>query len=168
MLLRGHTPLAQVRGAYNAVSVTGDAVGDTLYYGKGAGQMPTASAVAADIIDLAIGRSQRPFQTLRLWAEDGPRLKIRPPATMRSRFYLRVLVDDKPGVLSQVCGMLAAEEVSITSVIQHESPDRSEGQRVQLVVMTHNAATGRFRTACERIDQLGVIGGPCVYYPVED
>ncbi|MBY0232375.1 MAG: homoserine dehydrogenase [Gemmataceae bacterium] len=168
VLLRRHTPLAQVRGAYNAVSVTGDAVGDTLYYGKGAGQMPTASAVAADIIDLAIGRSQRTFQTLRLWAEDGPRLRIRPPATMRTRFYLRVLVDDAPGVLAQVCGALAAEEVSIASVIQHESPDRSEGQRVQLVIMTHNAATGRFRAACDRIDRLGVIGGPCVHYPVED
>ena len=168
VLLRRHTPLAQVRGAYNAVSVTGDAVGDTLYYGRGAGQMPTASAVTADIIDLAIGRSQRTFQTLRLWTEDGPRLTIRPAATMRTRFYLRVLVDDKPGVLSQVCGMLAAEEVSIASVIQHEAPDKATGQRVQLVIMTHNAATGRFRAACERIDRLDVVGHPSVYYPVED
>ncbi len=167
VLLRRHTPLAQVRGAYNAVSVTGDAVGDTLYYGKGAGQMPTASAVTADIIDLAIGRSQRTFQTLRLWSENGPRLKIRPPATMRSRFYFRALVDDRPGVLAEVCGVLAANDVSITSVIQHEAPEQP-CQRVQLVIMTHTATTGAFRTAVDRIGQLPSVGGPPVYYPVED
>jgi homoserine dehydrogenase len=167
VLLRRNTPLAQVRGAYNAVSVTGDAVGDTLYYGKGAGQMPTASAVTADIIDLAIGRSQRTFQTLRLWSENGPRLKVRPPATMRSRFYFRALVDDKPGVLSQVTGVLAANDVSITSVIQHEAPEQP-CQRVQLVIMTHTATTGLFRSAVEWIGRLPAVGSPPVYYPVED
>jgi homoserine dehydrogenase len=160
--------MAQVRGAFNAVSVTGDAVGHTLYYGRGAGQMPTASAVTADIIDLAIGRSQRTFQTLRLWSENGPRLKLRPPATMKSRFYLRALVDDRPGVLAAVCGVLAAQDVSIASVIQHEAPDEAEGQKVQLVIMTHTSPTGKFRAACEQIGQLKSVGGPCVYYPVED
>ena len=63
VLLRRHTPLAQVRSAYNAIHVTGDAVGDTLFYGQGAGEMPTASAVVADLIDLAIDRTQRVFQT---------------------------------------------------------------------------------------------------------
>lgn len=167
VLLRRHTPLAQVRGAYNAISVTGDAVGDTLYYGKGAGQMPTASAVTADIIDLAIGRSQRTFQTLRLWSENGPRLKIRPPATMRSRFYFRALVDDKPGVLSEVTGVLAANDVSITSVIQHEAPEQPR-QRVQLVILTHTATTGAFKSAVEWIGRLPSVGAPPVYYPVED
>src|SRR5207302_1432873 len=69
VLLRHAAPLAQVRGAYNAVQVVGDAVGDTLYYGPGAGALPTASAVTADLIDLAVGRAQRTFQTLRLWAD---------------------------------------------------------------------------------------------------
>ncbi len=73
VLLRRAAPLAQVRGAYNAIYVVGDAVGDALFYGQGAGQMPTASAVTADLIDLAIGRSQRTFQTLRLWAPNGAR-----------------------------------------------------------------------------------------------
>src|SRR5205807_7249775 len=91
VLLRHQTPLAQVRGAYNAIHVVGDAVGDTLYYGQGAGPMPTASAVVADLIDLAVGRAQRTFQTLRLWSDNGSQISVQPSATVRSRFYLRVL-----------------------------------------------------------------------------
>jgi homoserine dehydrogenase len=168
VLLHRHTPLAQVRGAYNAISVVGDAVGDTLYYGKGAGQMPTASSVAADLIDLAIGRTQRTFQTLRLWSGDGPVPKVRPPGTVRSRFYLRLLVDDQPGVLAEVAGVLAEHHISIASVIQHEATDEAEGQRVQLMIMTHTALAGSFRAACDRLDRLACVGGPSVHYPVED
>jgi homoserine dehydrogenase len=168
VLLHRHTPLAQVRGAYNAISVVGDAVGDTLYYGKGAGQMPTASSVAADLIDLAIGRTQRTFQTLRLWSGDGPVPKVRPAGTVRSRFYLRLLVDDQPGVLAEVAGVLAEHHISIASVIQHEATDEAEGQRVQLMIMTHTALAGSFRAACDRLDHLACVGGPSVHYPVED
>ncbi|NBO92713.1 MAG: homoserine dehydrogenase [Planctomycetia bacterium] len=167
VFLRKSSPLAQVRGPYNAIYVNCDAVGDTLFYGRGAGQMPTASAVTADIIDLAIGRSQRTFQTLRLWTRNGERLELRPPETVRTRFYLRAMVADKPGTLSEVCGVLASQQVSIASVIQHEVPD-AEDQRVQLVIMTHNSPTGNFRAACERLNQLSCVSGPCVYYPVED
>src|SRR5207244_12840326 len=100
VLLRHQTPLAQVRGASNAIHVVGDAVGDTLYYGQGAGQMPTASAVVADLIDMAVGRAQRTFQTLRLWSGNGNDITLRPAAAVRSRFYLRALVEDRPGVLA--------------------------------------------------------------------
>ncbi|MFQ3649116.1 MAG: homoserine dehydrogenase [Gemmataceae bacterium] len=168
VLLRQQTPLAQVRGPYNAIYVNGDTVGDTLFYGRGAGQMPTASAVTADIIDLAIGRSQRTFQTLRLWTRNGERLEIRPPEMMRTRFYLRALVSDRPGTLAEVCGVLASHGVSIASVIQNEVPDSTEDQRVQLVIMTHNALTGHFRAACRRLNELRCVSAPCVYYPVED
>jgi homoserine dehydrogenase len=168
VLLRRLSPLAQVRGAYNAVAVTGDAVGDTLYYGRGAGQMPTASAVVADLIDLAVGRGQRTFHTLRLWSGNGHRVRLRPPGTVRSRFYLRLLVEDRPGVLADVAGVLAQHQISISSVIQHEAPDEEEGNRVHLVIMTHTAPTGAFRAAVADIDRLRPIGGPSVYYPVGD
>jgi homoserine dehydrogenase len=168
VLLRHHTPLAQVRGAYNAIHVVGDAVGDTLFYGKGAGQMPTASAVTADLIDLAIGRTQRTFQTLRLWSSNGATRRLRPTATVRSRFYLRLMVEDRPGVLAEVASVLAQEHISIASVIQHEVPDEAEGQRVHLVIMTHTAQTGQFRAACERLNRLECVGGPAAYYPVGD
>jgi homoserine dehydrogenase len=177
VLLRRQSPLAQVRGAYNAILVTGDAVGDTLFYGKGAGQMPTASAVTADLIDLAVGRGQRTFHTLRLWANNGARLRFRPPEAVRSRFYLRLLVDDRPGVLAEVAGVLAQHQISIASVIQHEVPEEPARpprphpewpERVQLVIMTHTAATGPFRDALRQLNRLACVGAPAVHYPVGD
>jgi homoserine dehydrogenase len=168
VLLRQHTPLAQVRGPYNAIHVVGDAVGDALFYGQGAGMMPTASAVVADIIDLAVGRAQRTFHTLRMWTGNGARLPLRPAATVRSRFYLRVLVEDRPGVLAEVAGALAQHGISIASVIQHEAPDEPTGERVQLVIMTHTAPTGDFRAACARLDHLACLASPHVHFPVAD
>ena len=168
VLLRHTAPLALVRGAYNAIQVVGDVVGDTLYYGRGAGQMPTASAVTADLIDMAVGRAQRTFHTLRLWSDNGGDLRLRPPGTVRSRFYLRTFVEDRPGVLAEVARVLAEHQISIASVIQHEVPDEAEGQRVQLVVMTHTAPSGAFRDAVAQIDQLRFLSAPSVYYPVAD
>jgi homoserine dehydrogenase len=168
VLLRHLAPLALVRGAYNAVYVVGDAVGDTLYYGKGAGQMPTASAVASDLIDLAVGRAQRTFATLKLWSGRASGIQLQPAATVRSRFYLRLLVEDRPGVLAEVAHELAEHHISISSVIQHEAPEEQEGGRVHLVIMTHTARTGDFRAAVAAIDRLGCVAPPTVYYPVGD
>jgi homoserine dehydrogenase len=168
VLLRHQTPLAQVRGAYNAIQVVGDAVGDTLYYGRGAGQMPTASAVVADIIDMAVGRAQRTFQTLRLWSGNGSDITLRPSGGVRSRFYLRVMVADQPGVLADICRILAEHHISISSVIQHEALDEQEGDTVPLVIMTHTALTGEFRQAVGEIDRLDRVPAPTVYYPVGD
>ena len=168
MLVRLHTPLAEVRGAYNAIKVVGDAVGDTLYYGQGAGQMPTASAVVADIIDMAVGRAQRTFQTLRLWSGNGTDIKLRPSSTVRTRFYLRCPVLDRPGVLADIARELAQHQISIASVIQHEALDEEEGGTVPLVIMTHTASSGHFRAATAQMDRLSCVAAPSVYYPVGD
>ena len=168
VLLRHHTPLAQVRGAYNAIQVVGDAVGDTLYYGQGAGQMPTASAVVADLIDLAVGRAQRTFQTMNLWSGQNGAVGLRPAASVRTRFYLRLMILDQPGVLAEIARILAQHHVSISSVIQHEAPDDHEGDTVPLVIMTHTVATGNFRAAIADIDHLGPIAAMGAYFPVAD
>jgi homoserine dehydrogenase len=168
VLLRHQTLLAQVRGADNAIRITGDAVGETLLYGRGAGQMPTASAVVADIIDLAIGRAQRTFQTLRLWSGGKSNVALRPSATVKSRFYLRLLVADKLGVMSDVTRVLADNRISIASVVQHEAPDDHEGDTVPLVIMTHTALTEQFRGAVAALDRLGTVMPPSVYYPVAE
>jgi homoserine dehydrogenase len=168
VLLRHHTPLAEVRGAYNAVTVVGDAVGDTLYYGPGAGAMPTASAVLADLIDFAVGRAQRTFQTLRLWSGASSGIHFRAANAVPSRFYLRLVVQDRHGVLADVTRVLAQHEISISSVIQHEAPEGHEGERVGLVIMTHTAPTGAFRAALGEIDRLSCVMAPGVYYPVGD
>jgi homoserine dehydrogenase len=170
VLLRELDPLALVRGPYNAINVEGDFVGDTLYYGRGAGQMPTASAVVADLVDIAVGRAQRTFQTLRLWSEengDTP-IRIRPTSEVRTRFYLRSVGTNRPGVLAEIARVLAEHDISIASVMQHEALDEHEGHAAPLVVMTHTARTGSFQDAIKIIDRLPFMVSPCVYFPVAD
>src|SRR5262249_23342096 len=135
---------------------------------QGAGQMPTASAVVADLIDLAVGRAQATFRTLRLWSGNGADITLRPATAVRSRFYLRLLVADRPGVLAEIARVLADHQISISSVIQHEALDEQEGDTVPLVIMTHTAPTGEFRGAAGEIDRMGCVAGPAVYYPVAD
>jgi homoserine dehydrogenase len=168
VLLRHQTLLAQVRRNYNAIRISTDAAGETLLYGPGAGMLPTASAVVADLIDLAVGRAQRTFQTLQLWRADPGNLTLRPSATVKSRFYLRLLVVDQPGVMADITRALADHGISIASVVQHEALDEQEGDTVPLVIMTHTALTEHFRAAAGTIDKLECVTAPSVYYPVAD
>ncbi|HJZ58939.1 MAG TPA: homoserine dehydrogenase, partial [Gemmataceae bacterium] len=157
VLLRHTDLLAQVRGAYNAIAVYGDVVGETLYQGPGAGQMPTASSVLADLIDLAVGRAQRTFAAAKLWSPLGKGFAVEPAERVRSRFYLRLLVADRPGVLADVTRILADEQISISSVVQHEAAEEGEGNPVPLVIVTHYAETGRFKAAVGKINRLPTI-----------
>ena len=168
VMLKHARPLALVRDAYNAITVVGDAVGTTLYYGRGAGPMPTASAVIADVIDLAVGHAQLSFRTLRLWSGHNRDITLRPQATMPSRFYLRLMVQDRPGVLADVTRALANHRISISSVIQHEAMDGPEGEIVPLIIMTHTAPTGAFLATIGELNALDCVTAPSVYYHVGD
>ena len=168
VLLRNTAMLAQVRGAQNAIQIMGDIVGETLYQGPGAGEMPTASAVVADLIDIAVGRAQATFKAAKLWQPAGKGFKLRSSSRVPSRFYLRVLVADKPGMLADVARSLAEEGISISSVIQHEALEVQQNAVVPLVIITHYAETGKFRTALERINQLPGIASPGVHYSMDD
>jgi homoserine dehydrogenase len=167
VLLRHTNLLAQVRGAYNAILVRGDVVGETLYQGPGAGQMPTSSSVVADLIDLAVGRAQRTFAAAQLWSAASKGFTVEPAERVRSRFYLRLLVADRPGVLADVTRILADQEISISSVVQHEAPEGGGGS-VPLVIVTHYAETGRFRAALAKIDRLPTVAAPAVFYSMGD
>ena len=110
-LIPAGSPLAAVSGAFNAIFVSGDAAGDQMFYGRGAGQMPTASAVWSDAIEIA-RRVAHEHGTL---PEDFPlagerRLRMRPMGDVRSAYYLRAMVQDRPGVLSQVAGILGGSD----------------------------------------------------------
>jgi homoserine dehydrogenase len=156
-LVRMGSPLAEVRGAYNALTVVGDAVGDVFFHGQGAGQMATASAVVADMIDTAVGRTAITFRTLELWSQRESTVALRTFDDLPGRYYLRFEVDDVPGVLSQIARVLGEHDVSIASIIQHERhPDRVE-PTVTLVIMTHQAPEGAARKAVQRIAQLAVV-----------
>jgi len=168
VLLRHQALLAQVRGAGNAIRFLADAAGEGLLVGRGAGQMPTASAVTADVIDLAVGRAQKTFPIMRLWSGGKPNVEVRRSATVKSRFYLRLQVVDVVGVMADVTRTLADSKISIASVVQHEAPDELEGKNVTLVIMTHSAQTEQFRGAVAALDRLGCTTPPSVYYPVAE
>jgi len=166
-LIPQHYLLASVGGVFNAVYIQGDAVGPLLFYGQGAGQMPTASAVVSDIVEIAQDiLSQRPSHSnslpLRRAEEVG--IQVLDISEARCRYYLRVSALDQPGVLSQVSGILGDHHISISSVIQKE---RHEELSVPVVMMTHEAKEGDMREALQAIDQLDVVTGSTICIRVE-
>ena len=167
-LVKVGTPLAEVRGAYNAISVVGDAVGRVFLHGLGAGQMPTASAVVADLVDTAVGRTRLTFETLDLWSAREARVELCEPTRVPGRFYLRITVDDHPGVLADISGVLARHAISIASLIQHEPDKGREEMAVPLVIMTHGATEGDLQHAVAAIDQLDSVRAASVRLRVLD
>ena len=165
-LVRKGRPLSEVGGPFNAIRVVGDAVGEVFFYGPGAGQMPTASAVVADMIDTAVGRTKITFRTLELWSNRTARVNAADYATASGRFYLRVNVEDHPGVLSQIASALGSQQISIASVLQHEI--ETDGDPVPLVIMTHETTEGAAAKACQKIDGLDCVHGPAVRMWVRD
>ena len=164
------TPLAEVRDANNAIEVIGDAVGPVFYHGLGAGQMPTASAVAADLIDTAVGRTRLTFQTLEYFSIDQPpRVKLRDGDTSRGRYYFRLSVSNHPGTLASIAAVLAQHGISIASVIQHEGREGGpQRDPVPLVIMTHLATEGGAKAATEHIQALASVTGAVVRLRVKD
>jgi homoserine dehydrogenase len=155
-LVRSGLPLSEVREANNAISVVGDAVGRVFFHGPGAGQMPTASAVVADLIDTVVGRTRITFRTLELWSSRAPRVPACDHTRVMGRYYLRFMVDDHPGVLADIAGILGQQKISIASVIQHEPEEESASPTrvVPLVIMTHSANEGAAASALKEIDKL--------------
>lgn len=158
-------PLAQVHDAFNALSVYGQANGHTMYYGRGAGMMPTASAVVSDILNIASGWYPQAFARMGLWADVQKPARVIPVDELRSRYYLRINAMDKPGVMARIARLLGDADISISSVLQHEV---AEGRFVPVVVTTHNARWGALQRALDRIEQLKVIQGRPVSIRIVD
>ncbi len=168
-LVKRGTPLAEVRGPYNAIRVVGDAVGDTLFYGRGAGAMPTASAVVGDLIDVITGRAVPPTRIPNLWSETAPSVVLTPPSQVKSRYYLHFTIADRPGVLARLTQILGDKGISVASVIQHDPGDDAPNDSpVPLVIMTHLAVQADLHDALEVIDRLDVVHAPSVCLGVED
>jgi len=169
-LVKHSTPLAEVRGPYNAVRVVGDAVGDTLFYGRGAGAMPTASAIVGDLIDVVTGRAGVPTRLLNLWSDSTPAVALTPSSRVRSRYYLRFTIADRPGVLARLAQILGGKGISIASVIQHDPGDEVAPTHgpVPLVIMTHMAVQADLLAALQVIDQLEDVRSRSVCLGVED
>ena len=155
--------IANVEGAMNAVMVQGDAVGTTLYYGKGAGAEPTASAVVADLVDITRLATADPDHRVPHLAfqpdamADTPILAIEQVVTA---FYLRLVVADEAGVLSKITTILADKGISIDAVLQRES---AEGERqTDLIILTHDTVEGRMREALAQMQALPTVLAPIV------
>ena len=159
-------PLAWVSGPFNAVSVYGHATGHTMYYGRGAGGRPTASAVVADLAAVAMGTAGELFTKLRIWPDRCEAASQLPIAAARSRHYLRVMCVDRPGVLAQLAAVLGRHDISISSVLQREAPDGGEGNVVPLVITTHKALEGDVTGALAEVSALEVIKADSVCIPI--
>jgi len=160
--------LADVRGAFNAVHVQGDALGPTMYVGEGAGMMPTATSVVGDILEVAQARIRRgggPPAPLGMPWRELRRARIRPIGMLESEYYLRFLVFDRPGVLGRIAGILGRHHISIASVIQK---DRKRGTSVPIVIRTHDALERNLRGALGEIGKLPVISGKPVFVRIEE
>ncbi|MCC7408676.1 MAG: homoserine dehydrogenase [Phycisphaeraceae bacterium] len=155
--VRKSEPLAQVNGSFNALSVFGHAVGQTVYIGRGAGQMPTASAVVSDILNVASGWYTQAFGAMNLWWDGKPAAVIESDDQRLSRYYLRISAKDAPGTLAQVSRVLGEQGISISSMLQHEA---AADQFVPVVITTHAARGGALRQALAKIEQLDVTHGP--------
>ena len=161
--------IANVEGAMNAVVVQGDAVGATLYYGKGAGAEPTASAVIADLVDVTRMHTADPENRvphLAFQPDAMADLKVLPMDEVITSYYLRLRVQDKPGVLADITRILADEQISIDAVIQKE-PEEGEEQ-TDLIMLTHQTREKRINAAIAKIEKLGVVAGKVTKLRLEE
>jgi len=154
-------PLAWVSGPFNAVSIYAENAGHLMFYGRGAGVPATAAAVVGDIASIALGNAQRKFDKLRLWPDRNEPAKQLDIGTVRCRYYIRLQVEDRPGVFAQVARILGDRQISISSLLQHESaPGRTDG--VPVVITTYDALEANVQAALAEINQLEVTKAPCV------
>ena len=155
--------IANVEGAMNAVMVQGDAVGTTLYYGKGAGSEPTASAVIADLVDITRLHTADPDHRVPHLAFQADELRDTPVLSIdqvRTAFYLRLRVADQKGVLSSITSILAASDISIDAVLQRES---NEGEhQTDVIILTHETQEGAMRAALAQMQALPTVLAPIV------
>ena len=166
-MLPSTSPIAQVEDVYNAIQLVGDAVGDVVLYGRGAGSMPTGSAVVSDVI--AIGRNLLKGAIGRVpvasFQQDQRRpLRLKPMEEISSLYYLRFTVVDRPGVLAQIAGELGRCGISISSMVQQ---GRREGQTVPVVIKTHTARERDVQTALREINRKAFVSEPTRLIRVE-
>jgi homoserine dehydrogenase len=153
MIEKSH-PLAAVNGVFNAIFVVGDAVGETMFYGRGAGEGPAASSVVGDLIELARHKAYRETITQPVWDTEG--LSLVSADQLKDTFYLRLPVPDRPGMLAASATIFAELNISIASMVQHAATD---GQ-AELIYFTHQAPLSAIQTAISRLNDSGILTGP--------
>jgi len=168
MIPEGHL-LSTVDGVFNAIYIKGDAVGATLFYGQGAGQMPTGSAVVGDLVELGrnllVGATGRRVPPLSFQESAIEKIPLKRVDEVVMPFYMRFSALDRPGVLSKISGILGENDISIAAVTQKE---RQISGAVPIVMMTHEAYEKNVQRALKEIDRLDVVKGKTMFIRVED
>ena len=157
--------IANVEGAMNAVMVQGDAVGTTLYYGKGAGSEPTASAVIADLVDITRLHTADPLSRvphLAFQPNAMSNLKILPMSDVITSYYLRLRVADEAGVLAKLTGLLAEANISIDAVLQREADQVSQAgeNQTDVIILTHDTVEGKMNEVLAKMQALPTVMAP--------
>ncbi len=160
------TLLANISDVFNGVMVEGDTVGQTLFYGRGAGRSATASAVVADITDVAVNLAVGSVRRIPAFRSGALYEQVRRMEDVSSRYYLRLQVKDCPGVIASITQILADKSISISSLIQHER--RAEDGTVPLVILTHQAVEKEIRAALAELDLLSINREPVKLMRIED
>ena len=158
--------LADVAGPFNAVSVYGDALGHALFYGRGAGRMPTASAVVADLLAVATGAWPAAFAALRIFPDQTQPAAVQPFGEHEGRYYLRLAARDLPGVMASVTAALGDAGISLSGIHQREA--EAGEALVPIVITTHRARESSIQTALKRIDALSTVRPPTVCLRIAD
>lgn len=164
-LVRRDHLLAQVSGVFNAVLISGDIVGDTLYYGRGAGRLPTASAVLSDVADVAQRLATGPLHARPNPCALNDSIRNAPLEQSSTRSYLRLNVIDRPGVLAKISAVLGRHQISIASMMQKEE---RRGDVVPVVMLTHEAGEQNCLAALAEIDALDVVKGRTIRIRMAD
>jgi homoserine dehydrogenase len=157
--------LANVNGSFNAILIHGNHVGDFLLYGRGAGSLPTASAVVSDLVDIAKRYDRLDIDSALPMRAHGKTFKVKQMPSIESRYYLRFSVKDEAGVLSQIAKILGDHRISISDCVQKE---RNLGNLVSLIVLTHDAHEKEVRAAIRLIDRMKQVRGKSQVIRIEN
>ncbi|RUM48813.1 MAG: homoserine dehydrogenase [Hydrogenothermus sp.] len=173
--LPSDNPLSKVDGVFNAVMVEGDAVGETMFYGKGAGSLPTASAVVSDIVDIAKSISNNVGREIEITSMNWKHkdLNLTKVKDFFTRYYVRFTVPDKTGILTKISAVFAKYNISIAAVLQKEKVVNKMKEElpkgtVPLVILTHTASENNLQSAVKEIQDSGFVEGNAIIIRVED
>jgi len=157
--------LASVNDVYNAVMVRGDLAGDTLFYGRGAGKLPTASTVIGDLVDIARNLMVGTPRISPAVAVSSKPVTLKKQSEIEVRYYIRLALNDVPGSLATITKVLGDNNISIASVLQKEN---DENHYTQVVVVTHASKEKNFEKAFDLLGELGCVNGEIVRIKIED
>ena len=166
-LIPKHAPLAGISDVFNGVMVNGDFVGDTLFYGRGAGRAATASAVVSDIADAALNLASGAPVRIPAYRKAVECAGIVPMEEITSRYYLRLTVTDRPGVLAKLAGILAEQGVSVSRLMQNPVSKTAAGE-ASIVIITHEAKESAVRQAITAMDSFDAVHGKICLLRIEE